>query len=108
MKTKQIIKALRNYDKPFIDVKLATEAANRLEMLSVEQKKLHAKLKAMKADLAWAVKYLHDGGGCAGCKYEDEQETAEPCAHCQRITLQGDDLWEFHGAEDTNVPSKEE
>ena len=108
MKTKKIIYGLRKFS-PFIyDADLAKEAANRLEMLSAEQKKLHKKLASMKADLAWAIKYLHDGGGCAGCKYEDEQETAEPCANCQRITLQGDDKWEFHGAKDINVPIKEE
>ena len=63
-------------------------------------------IKTMKADLQWAINYLREGGGCAGCKHEEKQETAEPCSRCQRITLQGDDLWEFHGAEDTNVPSK--
>ena len=63
---------------------------------------------AMGKDLEWAINYLRECGGCAGCKYEDEQETAEPCAHCQRITLQGEDKWEFHGATDTNVTTKEE
>ena len=65
-------------------------------------------LRNVKANLEWAIKYLREGGGCAGCKYEDMQETEEPCAHCQRLTLQGDDKWEFHGAEDINVPGKQE
>ena len=57
-------------------------------------------LAKSKADLQWAIKCLREIGSCAGCKHEDYQETAEPCSHCQRITLQGEDKWEFDCEED--------
>lgn len=103
MKTKKIIKLLRAEGDPTRE--LSTEAANRLEMLSVEQKKLHAKLAAMKAELNEAVQDLKECGGCPSCKYKDMSSMEEPCISCFRSNGR-EDKWEWRGAKDTNVPSK--
>lgn len=58
MKTKKLIKVLRN-DPQFVDTEIMTEAANRLEMLSVELKKTHAKLVATREELK-EERYRHD------------------------------------------------
>lgn len=105
MKTKQIIRKLRQWNPSSKDMPPITEAANRLEMLSVELKKLQRNRAAMKEELIWAINYLHDGGGCAGCKHEDKQETSEPCQSCNRYAGT-EEKWEWHFAKDTDAPGK--
>lgn len=105
MKTKKIIKELRQLNPGIGDYNLATEAANRLEMLSVEQKKLHEKLKARKAELNALFKTIREHCGCDLCKYEAMDHDEEPCFFC-RGTGGDSDNWEWRGAEDTNVLTK--
>ena len=104
MKTKQIIKALRADGDP--TRYLATEAANRLEMLSVEQKKLHAKLAAMKAERNAAMADIEVC--CQTCAFSTfNNRTGELC----KYRCYCDDEyshWEWRGAKDTNVPTKKE
>lgn len=105
MKTKQIIKALRADGGP--TRYLAIEAANRLEMLSAEQKKLHEKLKAMKAERDALMADLKEDGGCASCKHTDLPVWERPCFDCTGTSGKNDN-WEWRGAKDINVPNKKE
>lgn len=98
MKTKQIIKALRADGDP--TRYLATEAANRLEMLSAELKKLHGKLDTMKEQRNAAVRDLNLVAHCDTCMYK-ENESIDPCEACTG------DCYVWRGAKDANVPSKE-
>lgn len=70
MKTKVIIRKLRRaaHKTPIIEeMFLLSDTANRLEMLSAELKKLHAKLATVTAKRDAAVKDLHDLSACSTC-----------------------------------------
>lgn len=113
MKTKKIIKLLRADGDP--TRLLATEAANRLEMLSVDLKKLHAKLAAMKAERDAMLADLKREHKCSSCKHNDNTEhpecmitECEFCENCHCYACVDGDQWEWRGAKDTNVPTKED
>ena len=70
MKTKSIIRKLRELSPdsgPLNTTSLANEAANRLEMLSVELKKTHAKLAWVTAERNAAVQELGRLSVCSTC-----------------------------------------
>ena len=103
MKTKQIIRALRNFGSHFVDAKLANEAASRLELFSAEQKKLHAKLAAMKEERDAAIRELRHLSACATCARNGVE------CHMDVPVAESDiccGSYEWRGAKDTNVPSK--
>lgn len=105
MKTKKIIKLLRADGDP--TRLLATEAANRLEMLSVNLKKLHAKMAAMKAERDAAMADIQRC--CATCALCSRNNgTGEMCPWSFDCNQVDGDHWEWRGAKDTNVPSKKE
>lgn len=103
MKTKQIIKALRTDGDT--TRYLATEAANRLEMLSVEQKKLHGKLSAMKVERDAAMADIEVC--CRTCALSMRNNgTGKLCQYSN--CCNDHNFWEWRGAKDTNVPNKKE
>lgn len=104
MKTKQIIKALRADGDP--TRYLATEAANRLEMLSVEQKKLYGKLADMKEERDALASIVRNISACTHCKHISLNTSDEPCKWCHE--KDNYPYWEWRGAKDTNVPNKKE
>ena len=115
MKTKKIIKLLRNYDPNSYDIPPINAAADRLELLSAEQKKLHAKLAAMKAERDAMLADLKREHKCSSCKHNDDTEhpecmitECEFCENCHCYACVDGDQWEWRGDKDTNVPSKEE
>lgn len=70
MRTKKIIRLLRELSPdsgPLNTTSLANEAANRLEMLSVELKKTHAKLALVTAERHAAVQELGRLSVCSTC-----------------------------------------
>ena len=106
MKTKAIIKLLRRFDSTFDeDIQLANAAANRLELLSAQMKKLHARIAILKEERDELLKTLRFHGGCDFCKHERLDWDEAPCLNC-RGTGGTFDKWEWRGAKDTNVPSK--
>lgn len=116
MKTKKLIKILRN-DPQFVDSETMAEAANRLELLSVELKKTHAKLVAARAerdaaiaDLERAEEKAEEAGAfldtvihpiCDYSVYTEGHDLVSDIVHWEH-----DDVW--RGATDTNVGSKKE
>lgn len=103
MKTKQIIKALRADGDP--TRYLSTEAANRLEMLSAELKKLHGKLDTMKAVRNAAIADIQRC--CATCAFCSRNNgTGEMCPYSFDCNQVDGDHWEWRGAKDINVPGK--
>ena len=102
MKTKQIIYALRLDGDP--TPYLAIEAANRLEMLSAELKKLHGKLETMKAQRNAAMADIELC--CSTCAFSMVNNgTGERCKFCDDCD-ETFNFWKWRGAKDTNVPSK--
>lgn len=101
MKTKQIIKALRTDGDP--TRYLATEAANRLEMLSAELKKLHGKLEAMKEERNAAIRDLRGIAACYTCAENGVTCHVDTPIPGHNVSCGG---YVWRGAEDTNVPSK--
>ena len=98
----------RDFDKIFPtlyayeETGLTPEQIVAMKGLHTARQDLIAENEKLKADLEWAKNYLRDGGGCAGCRHEERLETEEPCCHCQRVTLLGDDKWEFRGGRGEN------
>ena len=108
MKTKKIIRLLRDLSPdsgPLNTTSLANEAANRLEMLSAELKKTHAKLNAATAEWDAAVKDLHDLSACSTCVNNGTKcHVGMPVAK-NDVCCGG---YEWRVPKDTNVPTKEE
>lgn len=106
MKTKKLIKILRN-DPQFVDTEIMAEAANRLELLSVELKKTHAKLAAASAERDAAIADIQRCcNTCALCSVNNG--TGQLCPWMDDCNQVDGDHWEWRGVTDTNVGGKKE
>lgn len=105
MKTKQIIKALRADGDP--TRYLSTQAANRLELLSAQMKKLHARIAILKEERDAAMADIQRC--CATCAFCSQNNgTGEMCPYSFDCNQEDGDHWEWRGGKEANVPSKEE
>lgn len=108
MKTKKIIRLLRDLSPdsgPLNTTSLANEAANRLEMLSVELKKTHAKLAWVTAERNAAVQELGRLSLCSTCEGNGTR------CHVGMPVAMNDACcggYKWRGVPDINVPIKEE
>lgn len=77
---------------------ILAQAVERLEAQQARIRELEAERNAMLEDL-----HIYD---CDVCRYEGVRYYEAPCDSCKNAGGHADN-WEWRGAKDTNVPSKE-
>lgn len=82
--------------------RVCDECSDRKQLEEVEKEL--AKVKEERDELLMVIR---SAGGCDFCKHETRDCDEEPCFYCRGVGGKLD-KWEWRGAKDTNVPSKEE